>query len=179
MRQFLPSLIVGLCLVTSPNASAQTATPPKLTLERVFDSPALNGPVPSAARFSPDGKLVTWLRPNNADFLRLDVWAMPTAGGAPYMLVDSKALVPEEGALSEEEKARRERQRLASSRGIVAYDWDKKGEAILVPLGGDIYYVPIATPNAPRRLTNTTQFETDAQVSPSGNYVSFLGPGPR
>ncbi len=175
MRTLISSLIAGSLLFGATSTIAQTApVPQKLTIERVFDDPALNGPVPRAARFSPDGKLVTWLRPNDADFLRLDLWAMPTAGGAPYMLVDSKALVPEEGALSEAEKARRERQRIASSRGIVSYDWDKKGEAILVPLGGDIYYVPVASPRAPRRLTNTPQFETDAQVSPGGGFVSFI-----
>jgi dipeptidyl-peptidase 4 len=177
MRTFLTTLIASLSLLGATTAIAQTAPASKLTIERVFDDPALNGPVPRAARFSPDGKLVTWLRPNDTDFLRLDLWAMPTAGGAPYMLVDSKALVPEEGALSEAEKARRERQRIASSRGIVSYDWDKKGEAILVPLGGDIYYVPVASPARPRRLTNTPQFETDAQVSPSGGYVSFIRDG--
>jgi dipeptidyl-peptidase 4 len=174
MRAFMIGLIASLSLLGTTNAIAQVNSAPKLTIERVFDDPALNGPVPRAARFSPDGKLVTWLRPNDADFLRLDLWAMPTAGGTPYMLVDSKALVPVEGALSEAEKARRERQRIASSRGIVSYDWDLKGEAILVPLGGDIYYVPIATPANPRRLTSTPQFETDAQVSPKGGFVSFI-----
>lgn len=153
---------------------AQAAPVLRLTIERLFDDPALTGPVPRSATFSPDGKLVTWLRPNDQDFLRLDLWAVSTTGGAPFMLVDSKALVPTEGALSEAEKARRERQRIASSSGIVSYDWDQKGEAILVPLGGDIYYVPVATPASPRRLTTTTEFETDAQVSPSGGYVSFI-----
>lgn len=174
MRTLISSLITGIVFFGATPTIAQTTPAPTLTIERVFDDPALNGPVPRAPRFSPDGKLVTWLRPNDGDFLRLDLWAMPTAGGAPYMLVDSKALVPEEGPLSEAEKARRERQRIASSRGIVSYDWDKKGEAILVPLGGDIYYVLIAAPSAPRRLTTTPQFETDAQVSPGGGYVSFI-----
>jgi dipeptidyl-peptidase 4 len=174
MRTLISGLLASALLFGATTAIAQTVPAPKLTIERVFDDPALNGPVPRAARFSPDGKLVTWLRPNDADFLRLDLWAMPTAGGAPFMLVDSKALVPEERELSEAEKARRERQRIASSRGIVSYDWDKKGEAILVPLGGDIYYVPVTNPRAPRRLTSTPQFETDAQVSPGGGYVSFI-----
>jgi dipeptidyl-peptidase 4 len=177
MRTMITAFIASLSLFGATNAISQIAPSPKLTIERVFDDPALNGPVPRAARFSPDGKLVTWLRPNDRDFLRLDLWAMPTAGGAPFMLVDSKALVPEEGALSEAEKARRERQRIAGSRGIVSYDWDVKGEAILVPLGGDIYYVPVATPASPRRLTNTPTFETDAQVSPNGGYVSFIREG--
>jgi dipeptidyl-peptidase 4 len=179
MRTLLSCLFVGVTFFATIPAFAMTPTPPppKLTIERVFDDPALNGPVPRAARFSPDGKLVTWLRPNDEDFLRLDLWAVSTTGGAPFMLVDSKALVPVEGALSEEEKARRERQRIAGSRGIVSYDWDLKGEAILVPLGGDIYYVSVAIPGSPRRLTSTESFETDAQVSPSGGFVSFIRDG--
>lgn len=180
MRPFLTFLVI---LATFPAlVSAQEAPPPAtatglLTLDRLFEDPALNGPVARAPKFSPDGKLVTWLRPNERDFLRLDLWAAPVAGGAPFMLVDSKALVPDEGTLSEAEAARRERQRLAGTRGLVSYDWDKKGEAILAPLGGDLYYVPVANPNAPRRLTRTPEFETDAQISPAGGYVSFIREG--
>lgn len=180
MRSFLTFLVI---LATFPAlVSAQEAPPPAtatglLTLDRLFEDPALNGPVARAPKFSPDGKLVTWLRPNERDFLRLDLWAAPLAGGAPFMLVDSKALVPDEGTLSEAEAARRERQRLAGTRGLVSYDWDKKGEAILAPLGGDLYYVLVANPNAPRRLTRTPEFETDAQISPAGGYVSFIREG--
>ena len=177
MSAFLIGLAPSIAFAQSVASPNQTATPTSsasLTLERLFEDPALNGPVPRAAKFSPDGKLVTWLRPNDQDFLRLDLWAAPVGGGDAYQLVDSKALVPDEGELSDVEKARRERQRLAGSRGLIAYDWDKKGEAILAPLGGDIYYVSLAAPKSPRRLTETPQFETDAQISPQGAYVSFI-----
>ena len=180
MRPFfslLAILAIFPTLVHAQEAPTQPASSGVLTLDRLFEDPALNGPVARAPKFSPDGKLVTWLRPNDRDFLRLDLWAAPVGGGAPFMLVDSKALVPDEGTLSEAEAARRERQRLAGSRGLVSYDWDKKGEAILAPLGGDLYYVPVANPNAPRRLTRTPEFETDAQISPAGGYVSFIREG--
>ncbi|GBF57484.1 dipeptidyl aminopeptidase 4 [Candidatus Phycosocius bacilliformis] len=167
----------GLAAAQDKPASVAVPTTGRLTLDRLFADPALNGPVTRAAKFSPDGKLVTWLRPNDSDFLRLDLWAAPVSGGAPFMLVDSKALVPDEGALSAEEAARRERQRLAGSRGLVSYDWDKKGEAILAPLGGDLYYVPLANPANPRRLTQTPAFETDGQISPGGAFVSFIRDG--
>ena len=58
-------LLAGLAAVTLPvPALAQTLPPPpsvqaqKLTLERIFASPALTGNVPRAAKLSPDGKLV-------------------------------------------------------------------------------------------------------------------------
>jgi dipeptidyl-peptidase 4 len=162
---------------STPALATSTMAAPRLTIERLFEDPALNGPTARAARFSPDGKLVTWLRPNDQDFLRLDLWAAPVKGGAAFMLVDSRALVPDEGELSEAEKARRERARLAGSRGLVSYDWDEKGQAILAPLGGDLYYVALANTKAPRRLTQTPQFETDGKISPAGKYVSFVREG--
>jgi dipeptidyl-peptidase-4 len=180
MRPVLTLLAILAILPALVHAQAVPAAAPasgSITLDRLFEDPALNGPVARAPKFSPDGKLVTWLRPNERDFLRLDLWAAPVGGGAPFMLVDSKALVPDEGALSEAEAARRERQRLAGTRGLVSYDWDKKGEAILAPLGGDLYYVQVANPSAPRRLTRTPEFETDAQISPAGGYVSFIRDG--
>ena len=42
--------------------------------------------------------------------------------------------------LSAEERARRERQRIAT-RGIVAYDLSKDGSKILVPLSGKLFVV--------------------------------------
>jgi dipeptidyl-peptidase 4 len=148
-----------------------------LTIERLFADPALNGPAARAAKLSPDGTRVTWLRAADDDFLRFDLWSAPVAGGPAAMLVDSRRLVPAEGALSEEEKARRERQRIAGFRGIVDYAWDTEGKAVLVPLGGDLHYVNVATPDQPRQLTNTPQFETDAKISPRGGYVSFIRDG--
>jgi len=173
----LMAILTGLPATVHAQAASPSRPDGLLTVDRLFEDPALNGPVPRDAKFSPDGKLVTWLRPNDQDFLRLDLWAAPVSGGAPYMLVDSKALVPVEPELSEAEKGRRERQRIASSRGLVAYEWDKKGESILAPLGGDIYYISLTQLNAPRRLTQTAQFETDAQISPDGGYVSFIRDG--
>ncbi|GIU66959.1 S9 family peptidase [Candidatus Phycosocius spiralis] len=177
MSAFLIGLAPSIAFAQSAASPNQTATPTSsasLNLDRLFEDPALNGPVPRAAKFSPDAKLVTWLRPNDQDFLRLDLWAAPVEGGKAFQLIDSKALVPDEGELSDVEKARRERQRMAGSRGLISYDWDQKGQAILAPLGGDIYYVSLDTPQIPRRLTQTPQFETDAQISPQGGYVSFI-----
>ncbi|MEL8056460.1 MAG: DPP IV N-terminal domain-containing protein, partial [Pseudomonadota bacterium] len=62
--------------------------------------------------------------------------------GEQSMLVDSKLLEPEEVELSEEEKALRERKRIAGRKGIVSYDWGT-ADTILVPLGGDLHLVTL------------------------------------
>ena len=86
----------------------------------------------------------------------LDLWAMDIDGGEPYRLVDSRVLAPEEQELSEAARQLRERARISAS-GIVSYDWDSQGEAILVPLDGDVFQVEVESGRA-RRLMETTQY---------------------
>src|SRR5476651_2029739 len=73
----------------APMATADTATRP-LTLQRLFTSPDLAGAQPRALRLSPDGKLLTSLRPRPDERDRLDLWALDTKTGKAWMLVDSK-----------------------------------------------------------------------------------------
>ncbi|MEE4301310.1 MAG: S9 family peptidase [Pseudomonadales bacterium] len=169
-RRPFPFLFVLLCL-PAPFGAAEDATPP-LTIERVYGSPDLSGPRPRALRFSPDGSRVTFLRPKEEDRTVLDLWAMDVAEGEPYRLVDARVLAPEERELSEAEIQLRERARISQT-GIVRYDWDESGEAILVPLDGDVFFVDVASGEA-RRLMETEAFETDAKISPAGGYVSFV-----
>ena len=185
MRPFLSAKRIALpaiaalaaCLVPALSSAAQTQTQApetakRLTIERLYADPALSGPAPRGLRFSPDGTMLSFLRGKDSDYLQQDLWAMPAHGGKARLLVDSTALVPHAEALSEEEKGRRERQRIRG-RGIVSYSWDHDGKAILVPLGGDLYTVTIKDGTV-RRLTHTKAHETDARFSPKGHYVSFI-----
>ena len=52
---------------------AQSVVPQRLTLERIFASPALTGKVPRVAMLSPDGKHVTLLRNRPDDIERYDL----------------------------------------------------------------------------------------------------------
>ena len=70
-------------LLLLPVTAAQAQE--KLTLERVFASPDLAGPQPRALKLSPDGKLVTLLKPRADEKERLDLWAIDTATGAERM----------------------------------------------------------------------------------------------
>ena len=161
-------VLLGMALITAP---VLAETPPQpLTLERIFASPTLAGDAPRALKLSPDGKLLTSLRPRPDDRERFDLWATDTGTGVERMLVDSTKFGG--GALSEAEKMQRERARIGGTRGIVAYDWAPDGKSLLVPLDGDVYIANLD--GAVRRLTATPQGELDTSISPGGKYVSFV-----
>jgi len=142
-----------------------------LTLARVFASPDLAGEQPRALRLSPDGRLLTSLRPRADEKDRSDLWAMDTATGQWRMLVDSKK-VGTGAELSEAEKMQRERARIGGQRGIVAYQWSSDGRSILVPLDGDLYLATLD--GKVTRLTNTPGGELNPLVSPQGRHLSFV-----
>ncbi|MCA3255583.1 MAG: S9 family peptidase [Alphaproteobacteria bacterium] len=151
-------------------AAPATAAEP-LTLDRVFASPDLSGPRPRLAKLSPDGRFATLLKSRPDDRDRFDLWAIDTATGAERMLVDSTKLAT--GAeLSEAEKMRRERARLAGVRGIVDYAWAPDATRLLVPVDGDLFLAGLD--GGVQRLTEAAATETDAKVSPKGRYVSFV-----
>ena len=119
-------------------AVAAPAVAGDLPLERVFSSPSLSGPTPRQAKLSPDGRFVTLLKNRAEDKERYDLWAIDTATGAERMLVDSQK-IGSGGAISEEEKMRRERARIAGTKGITDYGWAPDSRLILVPIDGDLY----------------------------------------
>ena len=173
MQRSLAGFVLTTLALASPlAAAAEDAATQPLTIERVVGSPDLSGPKPRALGFSPDGTRVTFLRPKDEDRMVLDLWAMDVDGGEPYRLVDARVLAPDERALSEAEIQLRERARITHT-GIVRYDWDEAGDAILVPLDGDLFHVDVDSGEA-RRLMRTEPYETDARISPEGRYVSFV-----
>ena len=148
-----------------------------LSLERLYASPSLSGPVARMVKYSPDGRRVTFLRSRPDEQNRFDLWQYDVATGKQSMLVDSSILQPDNVELSEEEKSLRERQRIAGSAGIVDYSWGTP-DTILVPLNGDLHLVTLKKSGpVARQLTNTDAYEYDARISPNGTYVSFVRDG--
>jgi dipeptidyl-peptidase-4 len=188
LTQFKPKYLnCALALALSAFASSQmlatahaaqgSGDVETLTVERIFASPALSGPGIRALKVSPAGDRVTFLRGKEDDQSQLDLWEYHIKDKALRLLVDSKALVPDAGELSDEEKARRERQRIAQFNGIVEYRWSKDGNFLLFPLAGDIYLYrlnPKAGQDQVQRVTNTEAFETDPQVAPDGQSVAYI-----
>jgi dipeptidyl-peptidase 4 len=159
------ALLLILAAVAAPTSAGD------LPLERVFSSPSLNGPTPREPKLSPDGKFVTLLKNRPDDKDRYDLWAIDTASGAQRMLVDSQK-IGSGGPISEEEKMRRERARIAGTKGITAYEWAPDSRSIFVPIDGDLYLATLD--GSVRRLTQTTATEIDPKVSETGRYLSFL-----
>lgn len=160
-------LLITVLLVLSLSASAE-----KLTIERLFSDPALSGSAPRALQYAPDGSRITYLQSRADDFERYDLWEYHIEDAQARMLVDSEQLVAGEEQLSDEEKARRERQRIFG-KGIMEYVWSDDSESLLFPLAGDVYRFDLASVEA-SQITRSAAFETDVRSSPKGRYVSFI-----
>ena len=169
MRLALPVLLMTM-LATAPIHAA------KLTLEAITGSAPLSGPTLMKPQVSPDGTRVTFLRGKDSDRNRLDLWEYDIASGQTRLLADSSVVLPGAETLSDEEKARRERQRIAAYSGIVDYQWAPGGKALLFPLGGELYLYDLerAGPAAVRKLTSGGGFATDPRISPRGGFASFI-----
>jgi dipeptidyl-peptidase-4 len=169
-RYLAPALVA--CAVATGAGGAE------LTIDRLFDAPALAGPTIVGLKISPDGSRVTYLKGKADDKDRLDLWEYNIRDGQARVLVDSGELAPKQARLSDEELARRERQRTAALSGILEYTFAPSGDAVLFPLSGKLYYYPLAkikTKTKPAvEFIDTQGFATDATVSPAGGHVAYV-----
>jgi dipeptidyl-peptidase-4 len=149
----------------------------ELTIDRLFDAPALSGPAIAGLQISPDASRVTFLKGKPDDKDRLDLWEYNIKDRTARVLVDSAVLAPSSAKLSAEEIGRRERQRTASLSGILEYSFAPSGQALLFPLDGRLYYYDLVKP-ADDALTEITAgsagFATDAGISPRGGWVAYI-----
>jgi dipeptidyl-peptidase-4 len=148
----------------------------KLTLEAITGNAPLSGPTLMKPKVAPDGSRVTFLRGKDSDRNQLDLWEYDIASGQTRLLVDSKVVLPGTETLSDAEKARRERQRIAALTGIVDYQWSPDARTLLFPLGGELYLYDLGKQGreAVRQLTHGEGFSIDAKLSPKGGFVSFV-----
>jgi dipeptidyl-peptidase-4 len=108
----LPRVVLLASLLVACLAQAE-----RIPLEQIFASPNINGTRPVKLSFSPDGERVTYLRGKKNDQRQQDLWEYHVAEDVNRLLVDSKALVPDDEQLDDVEKARRERMRHPVSAG--------------------------------------------------------------
>ena len=167
--RYLAPALVACAVVTSASAA-------ELTIDRLFDAPALAGPTIVGLKISPDGSRVTYLQGKADDKDRLDLWEYDVHLKQARLLVDSKTLTPEKEILSDEERGRRERQRTAALSGILEYSFAPAGDALLFPLGGELYYYRLAKRNQKPavQVIHTRGFATDASISPAGAFIAYI-----
>jgi len=95
---------------------------------------------PVAAKLTPDGRSVIYLRGGPRDpVLRLYEFPLP-AGPERELLTPAQLLGSSPETLTAEEKARRERARI-STRGFTKFDLSNDGTRLLVTLSGQLYVV--------------------------------------
>ena len=167
--RYLAPALVACAVASAPHAA-------ELTIDRLFDAPALAGPTIVGLKLSPDGTRVTYLQGKPEDKDRLDLWEYDIREGRARILVDSRTLAPAAEKLSNEELSRRERQRTAALSGILEYSFAPSGHALLFPLSGNLYYCDLATSanDAVTEIMHSMSAASDAAISPAGGYVAFV-----
>lgn len=148
----------------------------ELTIDRLFDAPALAGPTILGLKISPDGSRVTYLQGKPDDRDRLDLWEYDIRTGHARMLVDCNELSPTREQHSDEESSHRERNRTAALSGILEYSFAPSGRALLFPLGGNLYYYDLTRPVGAglAKINRRGGAVSDATISPTGALVAFI-----
>jgi len=164
-------LFLVLALIMSSPANAAS-----LPIERVFAAPELNGPAPHGLQLSPDGRSITFLKPEETDQTTFDLWIKPVSGGPARRLVQGSAVEPKGTHLSEAEKSTRERQRIGRDHGVVSYRWDEGGRTILIPAAGRLYLADPSTGSL-KQVDAGQGPVLDARLSPKGGYITFIRDG--
>lgn len=154
----------------------RAAPPTPLTIAAITGDAPLSGPSLLKPGLAADGTRMLYLRGSQLDRHRLDLWEYDIASARHRLLVDATRLLPGSETLSDEEQARRERQRLAAYRGIVDYQVAADGRRLLFALGGALYLFDLQadSDSAVRQLTHGQGFATDPKLSPQGRCVSFI-----
>lgn len=148
----------------------------ELTIDRLFDSPALAGPAITGLSISPDDTQITYLRGKPEDKNRLDLWQFDVTTGGSRLLVDADRVAPAGQVIPEQEQLRRERQRTMALSGILDYAFAASGESVVFPFDGKLYYLDLRNSAGllPEALITGNGFLTDASVSPRGDYVAYI-----
>ena len=138
-------------------------------LTRYIETGGFRRGTPSNITPTPDGDAILFLRSKPESRVR-DLYTIDTATGEERKLLGAEDLLAgAEENLSDEELARRERQRL-TARGIVTYSLSRDGSTLLVPLSDRLYLVDRAT-LAVTELTSDNGYPLDPRLSPDGSWI--------
>jgi dipeptidyl-peptidase-4 len=134
---------------------------------------------PGSFRITPEADAVLFLRAGARTFVN-DLWVYDVASAEERVLLTAaQVLEGAEEELSAEERARRERMRVAS-RGIASFDLSPDGRFLLVPLSGRLFLIErarAAEPGAVRELPSSGGFPVDPRFSPDGARIAVVRDG--
>eukprot|EP00596_Hydrurales_sp_CCMP1899_P005448 CAMPEP_0119040628 /NCGR_PEP_ID=MMETSP1177-20130426/10632_1 /TAXON_ID=2985 /ORGANISM="Ochromonas sp, Strain CCMP1899" /LENGTH=416 /DNA_ID=CAMNT_0007005893 /DNA_START=57 /DNA_END=1304 /DNA_ORIENTATION=+ len=175
----------------------------QLSSEDVAKGPLLMN-IPMSVKFSPDGKILTYLLPDRTGIrqvMAVDLSNLALASGdvypalnEPYKLFDPIDVMANNTNVSLEEQLRNERKRLFVT-GVTTYDWcsdkknenenEKKKDKILLPMNGSVllYDEGIVINSERLKILYNSKDEctdvltgsaVDPRMSPLGNTVAFV-----
>lgn len=162
----LPALALAGALATAGSAAAD-----RLTFERIIADPPLNGPAVRGVKVAPDGARVTYQKAREGDTDILDLWQFDPESGEHSRLLRAEDLTDGPQELTEEEKARLERERIRQT-GITHYSYSKTGKQLLIPLAGNLYIYDLSSGNV--QELEGGQARLDPKLSPDGSSVAFV-----
>ena len=126
---------------------------------------------PASIEVSADGEAVFFLRSPSRSFVR-DLYVFERSTGKERLLLTADDILGgAEEELTAEEKARRERMRLAA-RGIASFSLSGDGKHLLAPLSGRLFVVEWRTGKT-RELVIGEGFPIDPRFSPDGRRVAY------
>ena len=131
--------------------------------------------VPTGIQVTPKGDAVLFLRSESRSLVR-DLYVFEPEARIERLLVTADTLLAgAQEQLSREERATRERRRLAA-RGIAGYQLSPDGERVLVPLSGRLFLVEQKS-GAFRELKSENGAADAARFSPDGRRVACVRGG--
>lgn len=131
---------------------------------------------PKIPRLARDGSAVLFLRSPARSFVQSLYEFDCRTGKERVLLAAEQFLAGGEEVLSAEEKAQRERLRLAA-RGIARFDLSDDGSKILVPLSGNLFVVDRATGKSSEVKSRSPAFPLDPSFSPDGSKLACVRDG--
>lgn len=169
---FLVRLLLSILLLSVVASPAPAQTAKKLSIEAIFAEPGLTGPAPTEFQWSPDGKLLTYILPQDGEDEARDLWAFDPVTGEKRILVSDEQLsrlAPGTEQATRDERERERRRRYS----VAAYLWSPDAKAILFTSAGRLYLFDLAS-GQPRALAPARSGVRDPKFSPDGRWVSFL-----
>ncbi|MEE8410150.1 MAG: DPP IV N-terminal domain-containing protein [Myxococcota bacterium] len=170
----LLSIVVGC----EPGAQRRAAAPSiadPVFLEQYAATYRFRLGKPSSINVTRDGDAVLFLRSEARSFVR-NLYSFDVATRKETVLLTAEQILAgTEEELSVEEKARRERMRLAA-RGIATYDLSNDGKRMLVPLSGRLFVVERADALV-KELRSDAGYPIDPQFSPDASKVTCVRNG--
>jgi dipeptidyl-peptidase-4 len=168
-------LLATVPLFASAATAAASGAPGDDFLERFAATGRFRLGRPAAMRPTPDGRAILFLRSGARDFVR-NLYELDLESGSERLLLTAEQILAgEKEQLTEEEKARRERMRLAA-RGIASFDLSSDGKRILVPLGGRLFIIERGDGEI-LELKSDSEFPIDPRLSPDGRRVACVRDG--